>query len=73
MAAIELHNWFNSDYTKGGIFALVHDSILGTCHKDDISLIQEKAKYYTQKNRNGIIIPGCPIGVDFEYGESYAF
>jgi DNA polymerase I-like protein with 3'-5' exonuclease and polymerase domains len=72
MAAIDLHNWLQE--TKiGNIFALVHDSILGICKKSEIETLREQAKITTAKDRGGIIIPGCPIGVDFEYGESYAF
>jgi hypothetical protein len=58
---------------RAEIFALVHDSILGTVHKDDVEIVKTKIREFTQKNRKNVWIPGCPIGVDFELGESYAF
>lgn len=74
MAAIDMHKWLkNNPKVRAEIFALVHDSILGTVHKDDLELVKNTLKEFTQKNRKNITIPDCPIGVDFEYGESYAF
>lgn len=69
-----MHKWLkNNPKVRAEIFALVHDSILGTVHKDDLELVKNTLKEFTQKNRKNITIPDCPIGVDFEYGESYAF
>ena len=74
MAAIDMHKWLKENpQIRAEIFALVHDSILGLVHKDDVEIVQKKLKEVTQKNRKHVIIPGCPIGVDFEVGESYAF
>jgi DNA polymerase I-like protein with 3'-5' exonuclease and polymerase domains len=74
MAAIDMHKWLKANkHVRAEIFALVHDSILGTVHKDDVEIVKTKIREFTQKNRKNVWIPGCPIGVDFELGESYAF
>jgi DNA polymerase I-like protein with 3'-5' exonuclease and polymerase domains len=71
MAAMDVHDEFKKGHVRAEIFALVHDSIIGQCHKDDIEKVQKILKVQTQKDR-GVSIPGAPIGVDFGYGESYA-
>jgi DNA polymerase I-like protein with 3'-5' exonuclease and polymerase domains len=71
LSAIDSHEAFKEKNIKAEIFGLVHDSILGQGHKDEIKLIQSTLKQCTQKDR-GISIPGSPIKVDFGFGESYA-
>jgi len=71
MAAIDINKFFKRGGARAEVFALVHDSILGVSHRDDIQLVQDKVKYFTQLDR-GVSIPNYPIGVDFGYGESYA-
>jgi len=53
------------------IFALVHDSILAEVKEEDIDLYCEKLQEMIQKDR-GIMIPGTPVGCDFEIGEDYS-
>ena len=53
------------------MFALVHDSIVSEVKDEDVD------EYIAIVKRNlqadiGISIPGCPIGVDFGVGETYA-
>ena len=71
MAAMDAHDEFKAGKARAKIFALVHDSIVGQCHKDDVDKVKEILRECTQKDR-GVSIPGIPIGVDFGYGESYA-
>lgn len=71
MSAMDAHDEFKSGAARAEIFALVHDSIVGQCHKDDVDKVKEILRRCTQKDR-GVSIPGVPIGVDFGYGESYA-
>jgi len=72
MAGMDAHDEFKIRKTRAEIFALVHDSIVGQCHKDDVEKVRNILKKCTQKDR-GVSIPGAPIGVDFGYGESYAY
>lgn len=53
------------------LFGLVHDSILGECPEEHIILVEDILRRNTQKDR-GVSIKGCPVGLDFSYGESYA-
>lgn len=71
LAAIDTHEQFKKENIKAEIFGLVHDSILGQCHKDSVEQVQKILLINTQKDRN-VGIPNCPIGVDFGYGSSYA-
>ena len=71
MIAMDTHDFFKSKALPAEIFGLVHDSILGACHHGYIDTVQKALLLSTQKDR-GVSIPGCPIGVDFGYGESYA-
>jgi DNA polymerase I-like protein with 3'-5' exonuclease and polymerase domains len=72
LAAIEMQNWIKEyKYQKMmKIFALVHDSILAEVHDDYIDEYTLKLAEFTQKDR-GLSIPGCPIGLDVEIGQSY--
>ena len=72
LAAMDTLDQFKKYNVRGEIFALVHDSIVGQCHKDEINTVKAILKRCTQKDR-GVSIPGAPIGVDFGYGESYAY
>jgi len=71
MAAMDTHDVFKKRKVRAEIFALVHDSIVGQCHKDDIKKVKQILRVQTQKDR-GVGIQGAPIGLDFGYGESYA-
>ncbi len=53
------------------MFALVHDSIVSEVADDDIETYIDVVKAELQRDL-GISIPGCPIGVDFGVGETYA-
>ena len=56
---------------KARIFALVHDSILAEVPEDEIEDYEMMLKDCIQKDR-GIIIPGAPVGCDFEIGDDYS-
>ena len=71
MIAMDSHDDLKESNIRGEIFALVHDSIIGACHKDDVKKVEQLLLANTIKDR-GVSISGCPIGVDFGYGESYA-
>lgn len=72
LAATELQQWIKSNNKDIKIFALVHDSIVAEVREDLVEEYCIMMKLFTQKDR-GIMIPGCPIGVDQEIGDTYAF
>lgn len=74
LAGIDMHNWiiehgFQDDMI---IFGLVHDSILAEVNDDMLEIYTNKLAEFTQKNRLGLFIPGCPIGLDVSVGKNYA-
>lgn len=71
LIAMDAHDHFKNKKAMAKIFALVHDSIIGECHKDAVESVRKSLLFFTEKDR-GVSIPGCPIKVDFGYGESYA-
>ena len=71
LGAIDMHDHIRADKMKARIFALVHDSILAEVPEDEIEVYSEKLKHCIQKDR-GIIIPGAPVGCDFEIGDDYS-
>lgn len=74
MIAIDMNKWLKENrHIRAEIFALVHDSILGWVHEDDAKAVQKKLLEFAARNRKGVNIPNCPIGVDFELGDSYGF
>ena len=70
LAAMDSLVRFNVETKNAKIFALVHDSIVGMCRKEEVELVEQILKEETQTDR-GVGIPGCPIKVDFTYGKSY--
>lgn len=72
LGAIELQNRMEELKIDGGIFALVHDSILAEVREEQVGLYVKEARIAVQKDR-GIMIPGSPIGVDVEIGDDYSF
>jgi len=71
LSAIDALNFTLEKTLPVEIFGLVHDSILGACHKGHINQTEKILRIATQKDR-GVSIPRCPIKVDFGSGESYA-
>ena len=65
----------NAHIQKGGfnarIFALVHDSILAEVPIDEVDYYVEALQDFIQKDR-GIMIPGCPVGCDFDIHDDYS-
>jgi DNA polymerase I-like protein with 3'-5' exonuclease and polymerase domains len=72
LAAIDLNNWVKTNNKDIKIFALVHDSIVAEVREDLVEEYCSMMKFFTQKDR-GCSIPNCPIGIDQEIGDSYAF
>lgn len=72
LAAIEMINYIEEKGMKARIFALVHDSILAEVPDDELETYKTVLKALVQKDR-GIMIPGHPIGCDFEVGDDYSF
>lgn len=69
--AMEAYDELEAKKLDFHMFALVHDSIVSEVKDEDVD------EYITIVKRNlqadiGISIEGCPIGVDFGVGESYA-
>ena len=72
LGLIDLINWIEEeDYTEAMIpFTVVHDSIVSEVREDLVDLYISKTKEFIQKNR-GCYIDNCPIGMDFEVGDSW--
>lgn len=71
-AAVELQKWIKANNMKTKIFALVHDSILAEVYEPELDAYIKKMGELTQKDR-GVSIKNCPIGLDVEIGDNYAF
>lgn len=73
LAGIDMQKWIvennYQEYMK--IFMLVHDSILAEVQDDWIEIYTIKLAEFTQMDRAGMCIPGHPIGLDLEIGDSY--
>ncbi len=72
LGAIDMHNYILAKGMKSRIFALVHDSVLAEVPNDEIEHYKEKLQEFIQMDR-GVMIPGCPVGCDFEVGDDYSF
>ena len=71
LGAIDMHDHIQANKMKARIFALVHDSILAEVPEDELGMYTANLKHCIQKDR-GIIIPGAPVGCDFEIGDDYS-
>jgi DNA polymerase I-like protein with 3'-5' exonuclease and polymerase domains len=71
LGAIDMGAYIKSKGMKARIFALVHDSILAEVPEDEIEHYNEKLLQFVQMDR-GLIIPGAPVGCDFEVDEDYS-
>jgi DNA polymerase I-like protein with 3'-5' exonuclease and polymerase domains len=71
LSAMDAHDYLKKKNIPAKIFGLVHDSIIGECHKGHVDQLRKVLLVATQKDR-GVSISQCPIKVDFGYGESYA-
>ena len=73
LAGIDMQKWIvaNGYQKEMLIFGLVHDSILAEVKDEFIYTYLEKLAEFTQKDRAGMSIPGHPIGLDVEIGQSY--
>jgi DNA polymerase I-like protein with 3'-5' exonuclease and polymerase domains len=72
LAAIDLYKYVQAEKIDAKLFGLVHDSILAEVKDEDMDRYVKAYKYFTQMDR-GVSIPGCPISVDVEIGQNYAF
>ncbi len=71
LGAIDMESFIQTTKMKSRIFALVHDSILAEVPEDEIDIYCEKLQQFIQMDR-GLIIPGAPVGCDFEIDEDYS-
>ena len=71
LGAIDMGAYIKSKGMKARIFALVHDSILAEVPEDEIEHYNEKLLQFVQMDR-GLIIPGAPVGCDFEVDDDYS-
>jgi len=71
MGAVDMNAHILATKMKSKIFALVHDSILAEVPEDEIEDYCEKLQTFIQQDR-GVIIPGAPVGCDFEIGDDYS-
>jgi DNA polymerase I-like protein with 3'-5' exonuclease and polymerase domains len=72
LAGIEMQEWIVKNHYRDKmiIWGLVHDSILAEVDVEWIDTYLDKLAEFTQKDR-GLSIPGHPIGLDVEIGQSY--
>jgi len=72
LGVIDLINWLDDNNLNKDIipFTVVHDSIVSEVKEDMIEFYIKNTKEFIQKDR-GLSIPGCPIKVDFEVGDSW--
>lgn len=72
LGLIDLMDWIDeNNYDKEILpFTVVHDSIVSEVREDLIPEYIANAKRCIQTDR-GLSIPGCPIKVDFEIGDSW--
>ena len=71
LGAIDMNAHIQKGNFGARIFALVHDSILAEVPIDEVDYYMEALQDFIQKDR-GIIIPGTPIGCDFDIGDDYS-
>ena len=71
LGAIDMGAYIKANKMKSRIFALVHDSILAEVPEEEIDHYCEKLLHFVQMDR-GLIIPGAPVGCDFEIDEDYS-
>ena len=71
LGAIDMGEYIKAKGMKSRIFALVHDSILAEVPEDEVDHYCEKLLHFVQLDR-GLIIPGAPVGCDFEIDEDYS-
>ena len=71
LGAIDMGEHIKAKNMKSRIFALVHDSILAEVPEHEIDEYCKNLLYYVQMDR-GLIIPGAPVGCDFDIGEDYS-
>jgi len=69
---IDLVDWIEENNLENDIlpFTVVHDSIVSEVREDLVPMYIKNTKAMIQKDR-GLSIPGCPINVDFEIGDSW--
>ena len=72
LGLIDLIKWIDDNGYENDIlpFTVVHDSIVAEVKEDLVDLYISKTKEFIQTDR-GCSIPECPIGMDFELGESW--
>jgi len=72
MAFIEAMKWISDNGHQNDIlpFALVHDSVVAEVRIDLVPIWIKTLKGFVQKDR-GIMIPNCPIEMEFEVGPSW--
>lgn len=73
LAGIAMQEYIERENLDAKIFALVHDSILAEVREDIVDEYKELLQEFVAKAAPGLMIPGCPIGTDFEIGEDYSF
>lgn len=68
----DMMEWIEENNLNNDIipFTVVHDSIVAEVKEELVPMYAEKLKELLQKDR-GIMIPGCPIGVDVEVGPTW--
>ena len=71
LAAIKMQKFIVKNNMNAKIFALVHDSILAEVPDEEIDLYSSKLTEFIENSE--LSIPNCPIGVDIEIGQNYAF
>lgn len=71
LGAMDAYDEIQMHKLDADIFALVHDSIVAEVREDHVQSYIRLVRDCLERDR-GVSISGCPIGVDFGYGETYA-
>jgi DNA polymerase I-like protein with 3'-5' exonuclease and polymerase domains len=71
LASIDIINFIKKHNMGARVFALVHDSILAEVPEQEVDAYCEQLRKFVQMDR-GIMIPGTPIGCDFEIADDYS-
>ena len=72
LGLIDLMHWIADNKYENDVipFTVVHDSIVSEVREDMVREYIDNARECIQRDR-GLSIPGCPIKVDFEIGDSW--
>jgi DNA polymerase-1 len=72
LGTMNMDDYIKSTNMPAEIFMLVHDSAVALVRDDYVDEYKQNMTKFLQQDY-GVMIPGCPIVVDFDVGQTYAF